>query len=505
MRFRKQKGGAIILVVVATGLLLIGALGLAIDAGQLYGQRQMAQAAADATAMSAILSVFGGTNTGTNAFGTAAFTCTNGTDARSPCGYARVNGFGKSSSSDTVAVDFPASVSGVSLAPDFTPAAAHVLISRPVKTTLMRLLGAGASTTIKAAGTAAIVRTISPVPILVLHRSLAGAFSMSGGGSSATNVKICGGPKLAIQVNSHDAGAVTVSGSETVDLSKGGPLDTSGNCTAGTGSDFGVSGGPVSSSGLPSWMTPAGTSEHYLQPNPPMQDPLADVPYPARPAAAGTITAGPPAGTGDCPSWASAGCTIYTPGYYTTGIGVKNTVAIFNPGIYYVDAAPSGGAFNNVGFGTGANGDMIMCSTSCVADTSGCCASNGMLVYLTAAGGVFSVASNSSTNLLGSDIGSTYKGILFFDNRSAPAATGSSSHLIGGGGSITLRGTIYLTNTTMTSTTYQNLRMRGHSGSSTLISGEIIVSALDLGGGGSIVMNLSPNAILPVDQVALVN
>ena len=54
---------------------LIGALGLAIDGAQLYGHRQMAQAAADAAAQAGILSIFDGTNVGTNAFGSAAPTC----------------------------------------------------------------------------------------------------------------------------------------------------------------------------------------------------------------------------------------------------------------------------------------------------------------------------------------------------------------------------------------------------------------------------------------------
>src|SRR5688572_12645100 len=91
MRKKRESGQAIILVVLAVGLLLMGSLGLAIDAGTLYGHRQMAQVAADAAAEAGILSIFGGTNTGANAFGDAPFTCTVGTDARSPCAYARLN------------------------------------------------------------------------------------------------------------------------------------------------------------------------------------------------------------------------------------------------------------------------------------------------------------------------------------------------------------------------------------------------------------------------------
>src|SRR3954447_26199137 len=109
MRRNGENGQALVLMVAAIGLVLLGAMGLAVDASQLYGHRQMAQAAADAAAESAILSIFSGTNTGTNAFGTATFTCTNGSDAHTPCAYAVLNGFGQTSSSDVVSVDFPTS------------------------------------------------------------------------------------------------------------------------------------------------------------------------------------------------------------------------------------------------------------------------------------------------------------------------------------------------------------------------------------------------------------
>src|SRR5262249_7603204 len=159
---------------------------------------------------------------------------------------------------------------------DYTPAAVHVLISRPVNNTFMRILGASATGTIKAAATAAIMKVTNPIPIVVLHPTMAGAFSASGGGGAAPNIKICGGPPKSIQVNSNNAAAVSVGGSQAIDLSKGGPSDTGGNCTTGTGTDFAVSGGPdpPSATTLPSWMTPTGTSTHYYSHDPKVPDPL---------------------------------------------------------------------------------------------------------------------------------------------------------------------------------------------------------------------------------------
>jgi hypothetical protein len=498
MRRSSENGQAIVLVVAAIGLVLMGALGLAVDASQLYGHRQMAQGAADAAAESAILSIYGATNTGTNAFGTATFTCTSGTDVRTPCAYAQLNSFGQAGSSDTISVDFPTSVTGVTLSTDFTPAAVHVLISRPVNNTLTRLLGAAATTTIKAAATAAIMKVTNPVPIVVLKPTGSGTFSLGGN----TLVKICGGPQKSIQVDSTDAGAVSVSGTASVDLSHGGPLDTSGTCV-GTGTDFAVTGGPnpPTPTTLPSWMTPSGTTTHYYSHDPRMLDPLSGV---AAPSSSG-LTVNPPttplsAGAGGCPLTASHGCTVYSPGNYTTGIGVQNSLAVFNPGIYYISGHGSG-PFSTVGFGTqGTNSDMTMCqytSVPCTADTSGCCGGGGMLVYLTAAADIFSVTANSTSHLLGSDVGSSYKGILFFVDHSASAQT----HSLGGGSALTVQGTVYAHSTNYN----QTINGQGGSGSGTLVQGEIITDLLSLGGGGSIQMNLNAGQSYSINQVALVN
>src|SRR5437773_8542716 len=109
---KADKGQAIMLVVVAMGIVLVGGLGLAIDGSQIYAHTQMAQAAADAAAMAGILSMLQGVNTiSTNPakFPTnATFTCT-AADFQLPCQYARLNGFG---TGDTVTVNF----SGDSLA-----------------------------------------------------------------------------------------------------------------------------------------------------------------------------------------------------------------------------------------------------------------------------------------------------------------------------------------------------------------------------------------------------
>ena len=60
-----EAGQAVLLVVVALSIFLLGAVGVAIDGSHLYAERQMAQAAADAGAQAAIMTLLdGSTSTG---------------------------------------------------------------------------------------------------------------------------------------------------------------------------------------------------------------------------------------------------------------------------------------------------------------------------------------------------------------------------------------------------------------------------------------------------------
>jgi hypothetical protein len=110
---------------------------------------------------------------------------------------------------------------------------------------------------------------------------------------------------------------------------------------------------------------------------------------------------------------------------------------------------------------------------------------------------------------VGSPVGSSYKGILFFQDRNSAANTGKNAHSLGGGGGMTLQGTIYLNNTLATmkgdATHYQELDLQGTPGSATVIQGEVIVGVLGLGGNAGITMNLNSDKSLDIRQVAMVN
>jgi len=465
-----EKGQAVLLVILGMSLFLIGALGLAIDGGQMYAHRQMAQTAADAAAEAGIMSVLAGTNITSPfpfAIGSppASFTCS-ATDGRTPCVYARRNGFG-GSAADTVTVDYPAAVAGVPLSSDPVPAI-RVTVNRVLNTGLIRFIGPS-TTSVRAIGVAAIVNQNNRVPLLVTHPTLANALT-----NGSAQLKVCGGPPRSIEVNSDNAVAVSIS--KVVDLSHAGPNDP-GDCTTGTGGDFAVFGGPTSA---PATLN-LGAVGRYDQPATPQRDPYENIPAPAVPAL-GTKSVISGAG---CPA---AKCTLYTPGLYS-GLIVKNDTALFRPGLYYI--------VGNAGFSNQANGNMLMAMGYPPDPQTG----SGMVVYNTGTG-VFDIGANSNANLVGSDNNSFYAGLLFFEDRNAVAL----SHNLGGGGAIVLTGALYMTNwlSVMQNqpSQYQNLNLGGNAGIQ--INGSIVVGTLTMAGTSFVTFNLAAGPALITRRAALV-
>src|ERR1051325_4487010 len=183
MRRRNEKGQAILLVVISMSIFVIGAVGLVIDGAQIYAQREMAPSAADGAAIAGIMSIFDKTWTSPTAGA-----CTT-TSTATPCTYGRLNGFGVTT--PEVAYDFPTpdsiGVPAAKLSTEDDPNLIRVTITRNLNTTLMRLLGSTGSTA-KASAVAAIASVLSPIPIIVLHPTLAGSFAINGG----PTIKICG-------------------------------------------------------------------------------------------------------------------------------------------------------------------------------------------------------------------------------------------------------------------------------------------------------------------------
>ena len=386
-----ESGQAILFLLLALGIALLGAVAFSVDFGNTWFHRQSAQSAADAACTAGVMDLLvdaQGGATGHQGFtnGTA-FNCAPGSTA-SPCKYARFNGYNSDGTGNLVEVKFPTS-SVVPGLPSSSIAASTVVpnafmqvnVIDNVPTYFSGLLSGRRSLPVRASAVCGVVYASSPIPILVLDphspnsSPAQSAFNIQGSGL----IKIVGGPTKSIQVNSQDtAGSCGQSncsvnypwGSARVDLSQGGPNQT--------GSDFALYGAPATA---PSGFIP-GTTGHWVAPAAPINDPFAQMCAPgqtgcptingnAPPAVPGPpqvpadegaarwgamacppITATTPCSVGyqdhGCPKVTElrggGHCLLYTPGLYTADIQVKNgTIALFDPRLYYINAGANAG------------------------------------------------------------------------------------------------------------------------------------------------------------------
>jgi Flp pilus assembly protein TadG len=511
---RDGRRGSVLLLTVFGLSVVLGMVGFALDIGRMYAVKQEAQAAADAAAQAGIMDFYNGTNTGTNAFGTAQIDCKASSVA--PCVYAKNNRFDPAADhSSTVILDFcnssgactsaSCSAGGAGLS---TSDAVNVIcasVSRVVNTTFLQVIGASAST-VTARATAAILSGSVGVPLGILHPTLSNALQVGG------SIKITGGIQRSLQVNSNNSTAFSTG---TIDLSHAGP--------AGTGGDFGVVGGPATK---PAGVS-LGTTGAYITKVSVVQDPLASVPAPPSPGFAGSsVNLGSPAvATNGCPANPPKNCTLYSPGTYSTGLGIdsKNEVSVFRPGIYYIGSGKS--------FIGDANGSVVM-ATGCTDGATNTCAGQattagtntgwtGNVLFYFTGGGQLNIGSNFGSacfdsvvnptgtvrcSLIGAPAGSAYEGILFFNERTATGAPFVFASF-GGGGGLSMTGSIYATNSSKAGypdTGYQNIIFKGGSGSATNVIGEIVTDTLQVNNNTNITMTLSSQSLPKVRQVALI-
>ena len=361
---RADSGQAVLAVIAGLSLFVFGVVGLGIDGAQLYAQRQMAQAAADAAAQAGIMSIFDGTNaTSSYTFATgtptSAFTCTT-TDGRTPCAYAALNGFG-GTTSDTVTISFPSSMAGVAMNASAAVPAISVTVARTVHGGLIQMFG-NALTTIQATATAAIVGSVPSNCVYVLDPSASGAFS-AGNGASVTM-------DCAIQVKSSSASGGIINGGALVTASA-----VKGNFQISNGG----SANPTPSAGASA-----------------VTDPFASLPAPVVAASCDA------AHTNYSPGW---GTWTLNPGTFCGGIAIGNgATATFNPGTYVI----KGGSLN-LGGGATITG-------------------SGVMFYLTGTNanyGSVNISNGVNTTFTAPTSG-VYTGVLFFQDRAITSAVNAT-------------------------------------------------------------------------------
>jgi len=545
-RYSNERGQAMVFVVLALGIFLLAGVAFAVDIANLWFHRETAQNAADAACASGAMDILvasQGTSTGNQGFtiGTA-FDCATLSGA-TPCEYAALNGYSGTNSlpGNQVTISFPASDANVSsTTPPIPPSAMashpfiRVDIVDHVQTFFSGLLSGSQTQDVRAYAVCGGLLVQAAAPILILSPSGTSTFVQGN-----PNVVIYGGPARSIQVNSSSATAFSMGGSASIDLSHGGP--------SLTGGDIGVVGGPATA---PSGVN-FGTTGAWEYPTAAMSDPFATVcapgqsgcpqingnSAPAKPSAP-TVPADEyargcrsipcsmsyhDAGHG-CPD--AGGCKLYTPGLYSSGITIKNNVAVFDPGLYYVVGGmslQSGSAVRpSTGAGDGSGGTVFYFSGSSTITVSAnagksttdpfyasslrCTGSSslpGNLSLTTAIQGNVLIA--PCTGYYGDPLGSSdpqgvQRNILFFQDRSASSVSASW----GGTSQFLLAGAIYIHHCNSSGTgsgcgpppSYYNatFSMSGNSCAGTYVIGTMVADNLSMAGTSCITMDLNPNA-----------
>jgi len=551
-----ERGQAMVFVLLAFGLFLVAAAGFAVDIANLWFHRQTAQNAADSACAAGAMDILvasQGASTANQGFtvGTA-FDCSTLSGA-TPCEYAALNGYdGKNTlPGNQVQVSFPSSDPNVSnTTPPMPPAAmaSHPFIRVDVIDNVQMffsgLLTGQQTQAIRAFSVCGALLTQSSTPILILDPSSSAALLQGN-----PDIKIYGGPKRSIQVNSSSTTALSMGGSSAIDLSQGGPNLTGGG--------IGVVGGPASA---PSGVN-LGTTGSWDYPAAPISDPFATLCAPGQsgcPQVNGNSAPAKPsapavpadeyakgcrsipcsisyhdAGHG-CPQ--SGGCKLYTPGLYSSGITIKSNVAVFDPGLYYVVgglALQSGSAVRpSTGAGDGSGGTIFYfsgASTITVTSNAGKSTTDAFVASSLRCTGASTLPGNITsttqiqgnvlvapcTGYYGDPLGSSdplgiQRGILFFQDRSASNVNASW----GGGGQFLLAGSMYFHHCNSSGTgsgcgappTYYDasFSLSGNSCSGTYVLGNMVVDDLSMGGTSCITMDLSPNAAYWILKATLV-
>jgi hypothetical protein len=575
-RWAKDRGQITIFVVIAMAIFLLGFVGFAVDMTNLWFHRQMAQGAADAACQAGVMDLLyrtQGTNVGPKGkFPFTTFDCS-GQDW-SPCEYAEYNGY-PASVPNQVTVSFPGTPPpGVILPP---PNIAQVPLIRvdivdTVRTYFAPLITGQPNQEVHASATCALQLAQVPIPIIVLQPWCPHSFQMSGNPC----IQVVGGPIQSIQVNSDNPFAACTTNSA------GCPTDTPGVACGGggnlsidlsqagpdyDGSIMGVYGGPPDlADGFY-----GGTNGKWISPYPPISDPYATMPAPMPPPLSPT-NAGPipnvPRGTLGCPAPVGRTCVRYQPGSYTNPIEVKNEIAIFDPGLYYItgDKQPVTCSESGTGCIPGPKGNchaaLILTSNSLVrpsTETSTGDGRGGVQFYLSGSGGgrFGSVVIDNNAGspisgaipyftdggggqnpealcpgqavptglaalpaqfngsvLLGPCIdpftgaAATNRGVLFFQDRNNNDPNGQPA--LQGGGELLIAGTMYFhhcpnsPDCDVVNDYKAFLAMGGTPGSSTRVYGNIITDQLQMSGNPLISMILDPNLLFDILKATLI-
>jgi len=389
---RNLRQGQAMLTVTMGLTVICGMLGLAVDLGWDYFQKQCAQTAADSAAQAGVAAAIanGSLSCGATVVCQASTTCPTNigsptTTVQTACVYGEANGFGvdsKSSLSVASGTGTPGSAPGMSTSYYLT-----ATVTRNIPSLFS--MAAGRSVMVVAAqSTAAVATQVAPNCIYILDPTGAGALTANNGASITVGCSIA--------VNSSSSTSISVTG--------GASINTSGISTVG--------GYTMNNGGS---MSPLPQTGKVAQ-----ADPLGSLPSPTVPSSCNYTNY---VATG--PNGQGGGSTTLYPGTYCGGITIANgTNATISPGAYIVN----GGNFHIAGGSTvtGAGVTFYMTGTN---------SSYGSVTF-----------DNGSNITFSAPTSGTYQGILFDQDRTITSSTAAT---FAGGANMKLSGTLYFPTTSI--------------------------------------------------------
>ena len=330
---RSEAGQLTTFMALVMGIFLIGFVGFATDYTSFWFQRQAAQSAADAMCQAAAVDMYliGGNFANSANFtpGSSSVSCTSATPYPAPCSIAKYNGFDGTASGTTVQMSFAKTFSGYNGSPALTYPFVTVNVTKQANAYFSTLLTRQSAVTVHTTASCGILGTLGPGQVVVLkpYPQKTDVTLESG-----ATMKVAGGANVGLQVN---ADAVSGQSSKAISFGSGSVADFSQGGPNNTGSDVALAGiendpGPTTYN--------RGTSGVWVSPDLPVLDPYQGITVPSQPGAAAAPATG--VKNDGCPLTSSPYCTEYSPGYYSSGITVgttANTVAIFKPGVYWLD------------------------------------------------------------------------------------------------------------------------------------------------------------------------
>ncbi len=395
----KTRSGQTIIFVTFSLFFLFSVMGLAVDMGFAYMKRQTLQAAADAAAMAGALYASSAGGTCTSAVPCGTYICSNPatvpatTALQAGCAYASANGFLNGGNGGKQTVTMAGNTTAPANSPGMTTAQYWVKASVSEKLPGLFLFWAGYRTdNITAEATAAVATDASKAAncIYVLNTTATSALLING---SDVITGDCG-----IYVNSNASNyATVVNGSNTISVSQ-----------------FQIV-GALSNNGSNS-ISPTPTTGASA-----VADPLASVPAPTYSNTCGYTNY----------ALNSSGTANLSPGVYCGGITINGSYTVnFAAGTYIL----LGGGFNH-------NGSSILNGS-------------GVFFYNTydATHAVAPVTFNGSATInFSAPTSGTYKGILFFGDRTIPYLTASNAPFTNNfnGSSSGTTGTLYFPSTSL--------------------------------------------------------